>query len=277
MNKKKNFIIKILAILIGSIICSFAYNSFLMPNEILVGGVSGISLLLDYFYNFPVHWAIILINIIPCTLGFIFLEKNKMFYTIGCVILSAFFIPLLAPIFPKIEVDMFLSVIFGGIINGVGCGIILKSGCTSGGTDILGTICKNKFNISIGTFSLLFNSILIIVYLFYMPVETVLYSLISMFIGSKIVDMVVVGLVKNKSVVIISQSSKEIKDIIINELHRGVTVYNGEGGYTNTNTKILNCIISHHQVPLLKELVLSIDPHAFIYFSEAIEVNGKGF
>ena len=123
----------------------------------------------------------------------------------------------------------------------------------------------------------MFNSILIIIYLFYTPVETVLYFLISMFLGSKIIDTVVVGLVKNKSVIIISQSSNEIKNAIINELHRGVTIYNGEGGYTNTSTKILNCIISHHQVPLLKELVFSIDPHAFIYFSEAIEVNGKWF
>ena len=106
MNKYKSFFTKVISILIGSVICSFAYNSFLMPNEILVGGVSGISLLLDYFYNFPVHWAIILINIIPCTLGFIFLDKNKMLYTIGCVILSAFFIPLLAPIFPKIDIDI---------------------------------------------------------------------------------------------------------------------------------------------------------------------------
>ena len=199
---KKDFWYKISFIVFGSIICSFAYNSFLMPNELLVGGISGISLMLDYFLNFPVYWAIILLNVIPFILGFIYLEKKKMFYTIGCVLLSAFFIPLLAPYFPKIEVDMFLSSVFGGLINGIGCGMILKCGCTGGGTDILGTIAKNKFNISIGTFSLMFNTLLIIVFLMFKPVSYVLYSAISMFIGSKIIDAVVVGITKNKSVII---------------------------------------------------------------------------
>lgn len=271
----KSFVQKILAILLGSIICSFAYNSFLMPNHLLVGGISGISLLGDYFLNFPVYLGIILLNIPTSILGFKYLDKSKMFYTIGCVLISAFFIPLLAPLFPKINVDIFLSSVFGGIINGLGCGIILKSGCTSGGTDVLGTIAKNKFNISIGSFSLMFNSVLVAVFLCFNPVEIVLYSLISMFFGSKIIDIVVTGIVKNKSVTIISEKSDEIKERIFSDIHRGVTVYSGYGGYTNNSQKILNCIISHQQVPALKELVFSIDSKAFVYIAETVEVNGN--
>lgn len=273
---KKN-IYDVLIILFGSLICSFAYNSFLMPNELLAGGLSGISLMMDYYFNFPVYWGLIILNIPILIVGFLYLDKKKIFYTIGYIVLSAFFIPLLKNFFPIFQIDMILSSIFGGLINGFGNGLILRCGGTTGGTDVLGNILKNKKNISIGTFSFAFNIILLIIYSFFTPLNTVLYTTISMFIGSKIVDLIIVGIVKNKMVTIISTKPQEITEKILTTLHRGVTVFEGEGGYTNNHERILQCVITHYQVPALKELVYSIDPKSFMYVSETIEVQGKGF
>jgi uncharacterized membrane-anchored protein YitT (DUF2179 family) len=178
------------------------------------------------------------------------------------------------PVFP-VE-DMILNALTAGIITGLGSGIILRSLGSAGGLDIFSIILFKRFSVRPGTTVMTFHGLLLLIALFHLPMERVLYTLIYFFINAHVVNLVVIGLSQRKAVMIISPQWKEISRQIIEKLQRGVTMVQGEGGYSGQQLHILYSVITLTELSRFKEMVRKIDPKAFVVVTETLEVMGKG-
>lgn len=269
----------ILAILFGSFIISFAINCFVVKAKLLSGGVSGISLIVQYLTKFPAGYTILILNIPLLILSFIKINRRFTFYTIVGTLSLSFFLILTGDLGKFIPVsDPILLSIYGGVLNGLGIGIVFSNHGSTGGLDIVSALVKQKYDqFDIGTISFSFNLIIVTIASVVFSLSVGLYTLFSMYLTSYFIDKVINGFNRRKLLFIISGKEKEISNIIMNELNRGVTFLYGEGAYTGEEKRILYCIVSLSQVPKVKQLVKQIDEKAFISIMDVSEVEGKGF
>jgi uncharacterized membrane-anchored protein YitT (DUF2179 family) len=265
----------LLLITSGSLLCAAAINGILIPNRYLSGGVSGLSLFIFYLFPaIPVGVSNFLLNIPLFVVGWLFVGRRFFFYSLaGMVIFSA---ALLIPFAPIPIQDPLLKALTAGIISGIGSGIILKSLGSGGGLDILSVILFKRFSIRIGTTVMTFNCALMAACLFRFSLDAVLYTLVYLFVTSQLVNMVVTGLNQRKAVMVVSTYWEEIAHDIMDTMQRGVTLVNGQGGYTGTELKILYSVITFPELSRFKELVRQHDPNAFVVVTETLEVMGKG-
>jgi uncharacterized membrane-anchored protein YitT (DUF2179 family) len=258
----------------GSILCALAIKGILIPKQFLAGGLTGVSLLIHYVLSsIPVGVLYFVLNIPMFVVGWMFVGRRFFFYSLaGMAIFSAV---MLWP-FPVIPIeDMILNALAGGIITGIGSGIILKSLGSAGGLDILTVILFKKYSIRPGPFVLAFNSILMVLAAFRIPLEMVLYTLVYLFVSTHFMNLVIVGLSQRKAIMIISPKWQEIAQEIMNRLNRGVTVVCGQGGYTGKEMHILYSVITYTELSRFKEMIRKIDPEAFVVVTETLEVMGK--
>jgi len=273
----RQFIKKIFPIIIGSVLIAVSYNVLVVPYGLLSGGLSGIALIGNYLLNIPLPIGILILNIPVFIIGLKELNLNFMLYSmIGTLILTAA-LPLTEPYLPVPELDLFLAAVFSGVVSGIGGGIILRSGASSGGADIIAMIVKKKWNISIGACFFYFNVFVILLSLFLFDLKIALYTIVSMWVLGAVTDKVIKGLSDYKTVTVISDQNNEIAAEIMEKLHRGVTLLEGKGGYTGTSKMVINCVVNNYEIPKLKEIVLTLDPNAFMFISDTAEVSGKGF
>jgi len=259
----------------GSLLCAAAINGILIPNQFLAGGISGLSLLIHYLSPVvPVGVANFLLNIPLFVVGWLFVGRRFFWYSLaGMTIFSA---ALLLPL-PALPIhDPLLKALTAGIISGIGSGIILKSLGSGGGLDILSVILLKRFSIRIGTTVMGFNALLLLACLFHFSLEIVLYTLIYFFVTTQLVNMVVTGLNQRKAVMVVSPQWQEIAREIMETMQRGVTIVNGEGGYTGQPLRIIYSVVTFQELSRFKEMVQSFDPQAFMVVTETLEVMGKG-
>ncbi len=259
----------------GSLLCAAAINGIIIPNQFLAGGVSGLSLFIHYLFPaVPVGVANFLLNIPLFVVGWLFVGRRFFLYSLaGMTIFSAALL-VKVPVFPIH--DALLKVLTAGIITGVGSGIILKSLGSGGGLDILSVILLKRFSIRIGTTVMGFNCALMLASLFRFNLEIVLYTLIYLFVTTQLVNLVVTGLNQRKAVMVISPKWREIAKEIMDTMQRGVTIVNGEGGYTGQEQRILYSVITFQELSRFKDMVRQHDPQAFLVVTETLEVMGKG-
>ena len=265
----------LLLISAGSVICAAAIKGILVPKQFLAGGVTGLALLVHYvFTSLPIGLIYFLLNIPLFVIGWMFVGRRFFWYSLaGMIIFSAvIFWPF--PVFP-VE-DMILNALTAGIITGFGSGMILRSLGSAGGLDIFSIILFKRFSIRPGTTVMTFHAILLLIALFRLPMERVLYTLIYFFINAYIVNLVVIGLSQRKAIMIISPQWEEISLQIKEKLQRGVTMVQGEGGYSGQQLQILYSVITLTELSRFKEMVRKIDPNAFVVVTETLEVMGKG-
>ena len=265
----------LLLISAGSVICAVGIKGILVPKQFLAGGVTGLALLVHYVFAYlPLGFIYFLLNIPLFVIGWMFVGRRFFWYSLaGMIIFSAvIFWPF--PVFP-VE-DMILNALTAGIITGLGSGIILRSLGSAGGLDILSIILFKRFSIRPGTTVMTFHAIMLLIALFRLPLERVLYTLIYFFINAYVVNLVVIGLSQRKAIMIISPQWKEISRQIMEKLQRGVTMVQGEGGYSGQQLHILYSVITLTELSRFKEMVRKIDPHAFVVVTETLEVMGKG-
>lgn len=277
-DSKFRYIIMIIMIITGSAISAIAFNVFIMPNKLLSGGVSGISLILNYLFNWNTGLLIFIFNIPIFILGYKYVDREFIILSlIGTASLS-FFIEAFSFLRGSLSgQDVLLSCIYGGVINGLGIGIVLRNRASQGGIDIIGVIIKKYFSMNIGTTSLIINTFIVIVSSFITNIHLAMYTLISMYVSSTVVDKVQQGFDRRKSVMIITNNEKLVADQIIKKLVRGVTYLEGEGAYTGNKKRVIYCIVSTNQLAKLKQIVREEDPAAFITVSDTAEVMGQGF
>jgi uncharacterized membrane-anchored protein YitT (DUF2179 family) len=233
---------------------------------------------LSYLFNTNTGLMIFIFNIPIFILGYKFVDKEFVFLSlIGMTAFSTWIevFSFLREI--NLVQDVMLSCIYAGVLNGIGLGIVLKNRASQGGIDIIGVIMKKYFSMNIGSTSMMINTCIVIVASFITNLNIAMYTLISMYISSTVLDKVQEGFDQRKSVMIITAKEKQVAEEIFKKLVRGVTYLEGEGAYTGDKKKVIYCIVSLHQLAKLKQMVREIDENAFITVSDTAEVMGHGF
>lgn len=272
---KKHFW-KTVNIILGAFIIAFSVNSLLIPHNLLSGGVTGIAILLHYFLKLPTGLVIFLLNIPIFVLGSKYISKRFIIFSLIGMLAFSIFLTLTKNITLPVK-DLMLVALLGGVLNGIGMGIVFRSRGSLGGTDIIAVIYNKFSSLSIGSVLMASNGVILLFSAVYFNVQLALYTMISMYVSTRVMDFVQEGLNYRKSIIIISDKANQITNAIMLKLHRGVTFLHGSGAYTHREKEIIYCIIKTMELPKLKELVSEIDPQAFMSVSDTKEVLGKGF
>ena len=271
-------LIEIIGTIVGSFIMAVGVALFLLPNQLSSGGISGIATITYYLFKLPMGTVIMAINI-PLFL-FSGYKIGKAFFIksiIGTIALS-FFIDILDKIEPLTN-DRFLACVYGGIIIGIGTAVLLKVNSSTGGSDLISYIAK-KYNPTIRTSNIILIIDFIIIclnMLFFREIEIGLYSAIAIYIMGKIIDILFEGIYFTKMMLIISDKSEEIANVIENEIKRGTTGLYGKGMYTNNEKLILMCVAPRKDIARIKLMARKIDGNSFIIITNSREVLGQGF
>jgi len=269
----KEHLIRYIFLTIGVFIVGFSLECFLLPNDIIDGGVIGISMMVNLLTQVNLGFLIFIIN-----LPFILLALKKfgvhficqMFYS---VVLLAF----VTNIFHEHEAtqDLILATIFGGVTLGIGVGLILRNNASLDGTEILSIVLSKKLGwVSVGELLMFINLFIYGTCGFLLGWDKAMYSIITYYITSKLIDVVMEGLNKAKAIRIISDSFDEIGHAIMKEFGTSVSYMNIMGGYTGQNKMLTYCVISRLEVAKLKQIVKDIDPTAFVVIGDVYEVDG---
>lgn len=263
-------------IIFGSFLTAIAFQVFLLPNNIVSGGVSGLSIAANAMFGWSPAIFQYALNIPLLILCFVLLGKAAGYKTILGSLLLPFFLIFIGH-FPALTSDPLLAALFGGGLTGLGIGIIFRAKASTGGTSIIVQILYQFLHFQLGLSTIMVDGLVIMIVLLVFDVETVMYSLIALFIVSRTIDLVQLGFHRNKNVFIISDSPQDIREEILHTMQRGVTNLGIRGGYGNTDKDMLMVVIQEREFTLLKEVVLKADSDAFVVATPASEVLGRGF
>ena len=277
-DSKYKYIPMIFMIILGAALGGIAFNIFLIPHKLLSGGVGGIALILNYIFGLNPGVLIFIFNIPIFIAGYKFLDKEFIFLSL--VGMTAFSVSIDAFSFLRDIVfidDTLLSCLYGGVLSGVGAGIVFRNRASQGGIDIIAVIVKKHFSMNIGSTSLIINIIIVAIASMFYGLKLAMYTLVSMYVTSVVMDRVQQGFERSKSVMIITDNEQKVADEIIKTLGRGVTYLEGEGAYTGNQKRVIYCIVSMSQLSKLKHIVHEADSKAFMAVSDTAEVLGYGF
>jgi uncharacterized membrane-anchored protein YitT (DUF2179 family) len=263
---------------VGAMLVALAVRVFLVPNNVITGGLTGVAQLLSSLFGTPVGLVVLILNV-PLLIfgwrrlgGFVFGVR-----TIYTLVLMALAIDLLAPYVRPVTAEPLLYSLYGGLLDGVGLGLILRARGTAGGTDIVARLVETRYGIQPGRTLLVCDLVVFSGAFFAYGSEKILYALLVTFVCTRAVDFVLTAGRGARQALIITERPDGITQTLLHDLGRGVTVLEGVGGYTGTARAVLLCIIIRSEVGALKAAVASADPHAFMVIGEASEVIGEGF
>lgn len=274
----RKYLLELFYLVIGCFIMATGTSLFLLPNQLSSGGFSGIATIIYYLFQFPLGTVMLILNIPFFVWAFFKLGKELLFKSLAGTILLATFIDLLDQI-PALTNDRFLACIYGGVCIGIGVALVLKSGSSTGGTDLI-TYIARAYKPYIRTSNLIVIIDIIIISLnvfFFKKVEIGLYSAISIYIMGKMIDIIFEGVNFTKMMFIISNKYKEIAGEVGNKLGRGSTGIYAKGMYTREKKMMLLCVGSRNEIAKIKQIATKMDPKAFIIIANARETWGKGF
>lgn len=265
-------------IIIGAVIAAYGLEAVLIPNSVIDGGVTGLSIMGSHVFGLPLGVLLFVLNIPFVYLGY--KQVGRTFAIMSIIGIAALSIStvllhhvstILGP------EDPLLIVLAGGIFLGVGIGIVLRNGGALDGSEVLAVLLSRKIPFSVGDIILFLNAFIFLGASFIFGLESALYSAITYYIAKNMIDIIQVGLEKSKSVKVISANSEEIGSAIQARLGRGVTYTHGRGGFSNEPTNILNCVINRMEENKLVSIIKEIDEGAFVVISDVSEVRGGNF
>lgn len=274
-----SYVLNFLQIILGSAIFAVGIQWFFIPVSMVSGGMAGISMIFNMLTEFPIGVMIIILNV---PIFIIALRRYGFKFLLGSLlgmICSSLAIDLLSIWDFAVTSDPFLAAIFGGLICGVGLGLVYATGATTGGTDIVAKLIREKKPyINFGTLVLVLDAIVIIAYAaIFRSFDKAMYTVISVYISARIIDIILYGMSQCKLCLIISERSDEIKTDIVNSLRRGLTVIPSKGAYSGLDKQILLCVVKRQQIIEIRRIVKSIDTTAFVIVSDTRDVFGEGF
>jgi len=274
---KKNFF-KYAVVAFGALLSSISINLFLLPHHMLSGGISGIAIILHFIFNAPIGVLIIILNIPIFYAAYRFLDRESVIVGLYGLLIFAGGIDATRFLSSYLVTDdILLASIFGGALGGVGGGLIFRVNGNAGGADIIAAIVKKYYSLDIGSVMFGINLLLMIISAFLFGFAPAMYTLISMYVGSAVIDRITEGFNRKKTIMIISDHCEEIADAILNEIGRGVTFLQGEGAFTHDEKKLIFVVVTLIQIDKIKVFIQTIDPKAFIIIQDATEVSGRGF
>ncbi|MBW2962177.1 YitT family protein [Mesonia aestuariivivens] len=263
-------------IICGIFAAAFGLESFLLPNNFIDGGATGIALLFTGITDLPLHWLILLINLPFVIIGYNIISKQFAIKTGLAIILLSLVIANIH--FPEVTDDKLLVAVFGGFFLGAGIGFSIRGGAVIDGTEVLAIFLSRKSGATIGDIIMIINVIIFATAAWLLSIEAALYSMITYFAASKTLDFVVEGIEEYIGVHIISTHSEEVRLMILNDLRRGVTIYKGERGVKhdggNDNLDIIFTVLTRLELNKLNTEILKIDPNAFVVMTAVKDTKG---
>lgn len=278
-HKKKPFsyyVKKFFILTLGALLYSAGLEIFLVPNEIIDGGIVGVSIMASHLSGLPYSIYMLVLNIPFLFLGYKHIGKSFAISTIISICLLSFWSSIFIPI-PQITDDLFLAAIFGGIIAGLGVGLIIRNGGSLDGTEIVAILLDRKSTFSVGEVVMFFNIFILGSAGFVFSWDKAMYSLVAYFVISKMIDIVIKGLDESYAIMIVSDENDEIAAALMNRLGRGVTFLYGEGGYTGDSKKVLYCVVTRLEVDKLKDIAIEKDENAFVTINVVHDIVGGRF
>lgn len=268
-------------ITIGYLITAFGIKFFIAPNKIAGGGVTGIAILINYFIpNVSVAVLMLFLNVILFIVAFVFIGGKfggKTIYATLSLSGAIYIMDQLSPQNYAITNDLLLATLFGTILSGVGLGIVFNQNASTGGTDILAKILNKFFHIDLGKALLVVDLIVALSSVIIFNAEIGMYAILAVIINGMMVDNVIEGLNKCKSIFVICSKQDLVIKYIIEELDRGCTIFEGKGGYSGNRSDILYTVLGRKEFIRLRNYIRTVDKNAFVIVSEAHEVLGEGF
>lgn len=264
-------------LVIGILLIAIAFNLFLLPNELVFGGVSGLSIIVSKFITIDASTFIMIASLLLLVVSFLVLGKNDTKASIVGSILFPIFVNITANIGGYIKLDtgnVLLSAVFGGIIYGFGAGLVFKAGFTTGGTDIINQILSKYLHMSMGNAMLISDGLIVVLGGFFFGATKLMYALIVIYIIGLMTDKVLLGISNSKAFYIITNEDEKIRDYLLNELHHGVTIFSVKGGYTHKKDEVILCVVPTREYYRVKEGIHEIDSEAFFVVCDAYEVSG---
>lgn len=270
----------VLFICLGAAIYGFGITHFNIEDHLAEGGLTGVTLILFALFRWDPGILNLVLNIPLFLVGWRLLGRNAFIYTsIGTVAFSFFVWFFRHFYFLDIPLrhDMTLAALFAGVFGGVGLGIIFRYGGTTGGSDIIARIMDKYFGISVGKTFFLTDTIVIASSLIYLDYKEAMYTLVAVFVGSRVIDFIQKGAYAAKAAIIISNQNKEIAKQIHDVMDRGATLLRGKGSFTDEEKDVLYCVVSRNEIFRLKNVIKQVDPHAFVAVNDINDALGEGF
>lgn len=274
----KSLAIDVLFALVGSFVYSAAVRMFIDPNHISVGGLTGLGSVLNYLLHFPIGLSVLAMNVPLFLLSWKKLGRGFFFKTMFATVVISLMLD--ATVFlPTFLENKLLAAVAGGVCSGAGLGIIFSRGMATGGTDLLAKLIKGWFRgVSYGKVILIADGVILVVAaIAYKDPWSILYSAITVWLSSTVIDTILNGMERAKSVSIITNRKEEVLQGILQDVNRGATVWDAEGGYTKTGKDVILVVVRSYELFQLKRTVRMADPEAFMIVSDATEVLGNGF
>ncbi|WP_414054965.1 YitT family protein [Macrococcus equi] len=273
-------IINIIMILIGAFIFSFGIVNFNMANALTEGGFTGIALILYHLFHLSPALLNLIFNIPLFFVGYKLLGKLSFIYTIIGTLSVSLFLAICEkyPLNIALKDDLLLASLFGGVFIGTGLGIIFRFGGTTGGVDILARLMKKFFEVPMGRTMFTFDCLVILAtYLTIGDYRVTMYTLVCVFVGARVIDMIQDSGYSARGAMIISEHHESISNEISKVLERGVTLISATGHYSKSERPIIYCVVPRNEITRLKQVINSIDPHAFVSLLDVHDVLGEGF
>ncbi len=270
---------EIIMIILGNMFLAFGVSAFMIPHHIIIGGSTGIASCMQYYFHIPLSYTVMFINVIMFCIGYLILGKKFAFTTI----ISTFVYPIFLNTFQSIDGlltfcdDIVLAALYGGVIIGLGIGLIMKAGASSGGMDIPLIILNRKKGIPIGTSMNICDTLILITQMTFSNTTEILYGIAIVFVISSMINKVLTSGISQVQMLIVSPKYEEIKYQLLHHLDSGVTMVYIETGMNEESQKAVLAVFSNRKVNKVKQAVLKIDKHAFMTITHITEVNGRGF
>lgn len=276
-NFKRTNYKRYLSVILGMLLCAFSYNIFLLPNDIVFGGLSGISIIVSKYFDIIPSLFIFICSLFIAIFSYFLLGKEV---TIRALIGSSFyalFVEITSGISDLVQVpndDLLLISIFGGVIYGIGLGFVMRGGFTAGGTDMITNIFSKYLKIPTGSSMIMVEGVIVLIGTFVFGISNLLYAIIILFLITNLVDKVMLGISDKKAFYIITSEKKKVSDFVINDLGHTITVFSATGGFTKKKVYVLFTVIPTREYYKLKEGIRKIDSDAFFTVIDAYEVLG---
>lgn len=266
-----------LQLVIGIFLIAVSFNLFLYPNDLVFGGVSGLSIIVKEITPIDPSGFIMICSLLLLIISFLVLGKEQTKGSVIGSILFPIFVNLTTNIGNYIQIDtsnLLLCSIFSGVIYGFGAGLVFKAGFTTGGTDIINQIVSKYAHVSMGNAMLMSDGLIVLGGAYFFGLTKFMYAIIVVYIIGIMTDKVLLGISNSKAFYIITNEDKKIRNYVLNELHHGVTIFNVRGGYTLEKDEVILCVVPTREYYRLKEGIKEIDPNVFFVVTDAYEVMG---
>ena len=279
LTHKQQRLFNALSIVVGNAMYALTVVLFLMPSGLITGGATGIALAFNKVTGLPVSAVLFVVNVVMLLLGWWVLGRRFALNTMASTVLSPFFMALWEHLLGNLVLtdDLVLNTVFAGFGIGISLGITIRAGASTGGMDIPPLVLQKWFRLPVSLTMMVFDIAILLVQALFSPPEQVLYGIVMVILHTIVMDKMLLLGDSRTQVKIVSARSDEIRDAILEQIDRGVTILHGEGGYTHEPTEVLLSVVSNRELPKLEKLVHSIDPECFLIVSRVTEVSGRGF